>query len=303
MQALFHPDRFAHANLFVADVEESVAFYRDTCGITEVFREPGIKAGFLSNGATHHDVALMQVSAKPLIGKDGTVQNTMAKGRRPGLNHLAFHVNSEAALIAAYRNAGTYGITVEKALDHGMSRSLYVVDPNGVTVEFYVDIVGDWRAYYAEHQNELISARWNPAAEPPAASFAPPDRIDTQVVGAEFGSIEICGATLAVSDLAASRRFYADTAGLEVLAESTETILFGIAGTGAPCLALIVAGQDEPVGLQSLWFLADPASPGFGEKPAEERRVLRDPNGINIAFFPGPRALPNAATRDQCRAA
>ena len=76
-QTLFKPDRFAHANLFVDDVEESVAFYRDICGITEVFREPGIKAGFLSNGATHHDIGLMQVSTKPLIGKDGTVQNTM----------------------------------------------------------------------------------------------------------------------------------------------------------------------------------------------------------------------------------
>src|ERR1700761_2645249 len=130
MQPLFHPDRFAHANLFVADVEESVAFYRDVCGITEVFREPGIKAGFLSNGATHHDVGLMQVSSKPLIGKDGTVQNTMVKGRRPGLNHLAFHVASEAALIDAYRNAAGHGITVEKALDHGMSRSLYLVDPD-----------------------------------------------------------------------------------------------------------------------------------------------------------------------------
>jgi catechol 2,3-dioxygenase len=292
MRPLFHPDRFAHANLFVSDVEESVAFYRDVCGITEVFREPGIKAGFLSNGATHHDVGLMQVSTKPLIGKDGAVQNTMLKGRRPGLNHLAFHVDSEAALIAAYRNAGGQGITVEKALDHGMSRSLYLVDPDNVTVEFYVDTVADWRTYYAEHQNELISARWNPDSEPPAASFVPPGRRDMRVPGAEFAAVEICGATLAVSDLAASRRFYEAIGGLEPLSEDTDTTLLGLQGPGAPCLALVKAKENEPTGLRSLWFLAEAGSPGLA---GDARKAVRDPNGIGITFFAGPEALPKAA--------
>ena len=294
MQPLFHPDRFAHANLFVADVEESVAFYRDVCGITEVFREPGIKAGFLSNGATHHDVGLMQVSTKPLIGKDGTVQNTMLKGRRPGLNHLAFHVPAEATLIEAYRNAAGHGITVEKALDHGMSRSLYLVDPDNVTVEFYVDTVGDWRAYYAEHQNELISARWNPDAEPPATAFARPGRRDTRVSGAEFAAVEICGATLAVSDLAASRRFYETVGGLETLNADSDSTLLGIPGSGAPCLALVNAGDGKPTGLRSLWFLVEAGSPGL---EGSDHKAMQDPNGIGITFFAGSEALPRAGGR------
>jgi catechol 2,3-dioxygenase len=292
MQPLFLPDRFAHANLFVADVEESVAFYRDVCGITEVFREPDIKAGFLSNGATHHDVGLMQVSTKPLIGRDGTVQNTMAKGRRPGLNHLAFHVASEATLIEAYRSAAQHGITVEKSLDHGMSRSLYLIDPDNVTVEFYVDTVADWRTYYAEHQNELISAQWNPDAEPPATAFTPPGRCDTRVPGAEFASVEICGATLAVSDLAASRHFYEAVGGLEALNADSDSALLGIPGSSAPCLALVVAGDGEQAGLRSLWFLAEAGSRGL---EGSDHKAVQDPNGIGITFFAGSDALPRAA--------
>ena len=84
MQPLFHPDRFAHANLFVADVEESVAFYRDVCGITEVFREPGIKAGFLSN-------------ANETVGRDKAVLGMLPAEQ--GLKSLQFAIRIEKGLI------------------------------------------------------------------------------------------------------------------------------------------------------------------------------------------------------------
>jgi len=309
--AMFHPERFAHANLFVADVDVSVDFYRDVCGITEVFREPGVKAGFLSNGATHHDVGLMQVSNAPLIGKDGTVQNTMTRGRVPGLNHLAFRVSSEAALIDAYRNASTFDVKLEKALDHGMARSLYLFDPDQNAVEFYVDTVADWRAFYAENQNQLISAAWNPLEMPPVPEFAAPERVDTRVPDAPLQSMEICGATLIVADIAASRRFYERAAGLHTVAVSNEgVVILALPGTEQPCLALVAAEKGDKIGLHSLWFLVDTDSPVLQRKGTDSRFRLmptkagarcfvRDPNGIVLSFYPGSAALPGAPLRTE----
>ena len=40
-------------------------------GLEECFQEPAIYAGFMSNGNTHHDVGLTQLSEESLIGRDG----------------------------------------------------------------------------------------------------------------------------------------------------------------------------------------------------------------------------------------
>ncbi|MDD3445417.1 MAG: VOC family protein [Zavarzinia sp.] len=301
-QALFRPDRFAHANLYVGDVERSVAFYRDVCGVKEVFREPAIKAGFLGNGATHHDIALMQCADGPLIGRDGTVQNTMARGRSPGLNHIAFHVATEESLIDAFGRAEKLGIKVEKALDHGMSRSLYLFDPDGNAVEFYVDIVADWRRFYDENRDSLITSRWDPSHEPPVAAHEPLPRRDDRVPGASLQPREICGATLIVADPQASLRFYRDVAGLELRQATSDVNLLALPGMAEPCLALVSAMPGERIGLHSLWFLADPDSPALAGT-AGGRTHLRDPDGLALTFHAGTAALPRHADRRDALAA
>src|SRR5688572_20971671 len=93
----FSPRRLAHANLYVRDLEESERFYVDVCGLNVVFREPAIHAIFLSNGSSHHDVAIMEVSRD---AKPGDGERRRAK---PGLNHLGFEMENEKALVDAYR--------------------------------------------------------------------------------------------------------------------------------------------------------------------------------------------------------
>jgi len=308
--SLFQPDRFAHANLFVADVDESVEFYRDVCGINEVFREPGVKAGFLSNGATHHDVGLMQVSDKPLIGKDGKVQNSMERGRKPGLNHIAFHVGSEQSLVDAYRNASEYGIRIEKALDHGISRSLYLFDPDGNAVEFYIDIVHDWRQFYAEHQNELISIHWDPSSQPLAERIEPVLSMDEPVAHAPVHALEICGATLITADLAKAVAFYTKVGGLQLLAQDDieGVALLALPGRDHPSLALCQTGAHaSKVGLHAVWFLARENSPVFVEPSGAatlthklepgKRCSVKDPNDIHLIFYMGEQGLPTRPTR------
>lgn len=313
MSAYFAPDRFAHANLYVADMERSLAFYRDVCGLNEVYREPEISAGFLSNGSSHHDIAVMQVSNRAAVGRDGKVQNTMARGRVPGLNHLAFRMKSEARMVDAYRRARENGVAVERALDHGMSHSIYLLDPDLNGVEFYADVVADWRAFYKSKDHALISARWDPLAAPPLPDIDTPPPVFDHVASAPLHPREILGATLAVKDLSRALDFYTDVAGLTVKAhDSNEGIaLLSIPGAKEACLALVAADDGETAGVRSLWFSLKATSPALaGDGPAGlvrktdsagrlERLSLHDPDGMALLFFIGglPRAPVAAAVQ------
>ncbi len=92
-------------NLFVSDLERSGRFYTNVCGFEEVFREPGISMIFLSNGNSHHDIGLMEVTTGARIGKDGHVQVQPGQGKTPGLNHLGFEMRTEAEMVDAWRRA------------------------------------------------------------------------------------------------------------------------------------------------------------------------------------------------------
>lgn len=311
MSALFTPDRFAHANLYVSDMERSLAFYRDVCGLNEVYREPDINAGFLSNGSSHHDIAVMQVSKRAAVGRDGKVQNSMARGRVPGLNHLAFRMKSEARMVDAYRRAKAAGLAIERTLDHGMSHSIYLLDPDLNGVEFYIDAVSDWRAFYKSKDHALISARWDPLAAPPLPEL--PDAAAPEfdyVASAPFHAREIRGATLAVKDLARATAFYRDVGGLTVqTVDPKENVaLLSVTGAKDACLALVGAQDGMATGLKSVWFSVQPTSPVLaGAGPADmvrkanaygrlDRLDMRDPDGMALLFFVD--ALPKTPTRD-----
>lgn len=310
MPALFAPDRFAHANLYVSDMERSLAFYRDVCGLNEVYREPEINAGFLSNGSSHHDIAVMQVSNRAAVGRDGKVQNTMARGRVPGLNHLAFRMKSEARMVDAYRRARESGVAIERALDHGMSHSVYLLDPDLNGVEFYTDVVADWRGFYASKDHALISARWDPLAAPPLPDSPdiPPPALD-YVAAAPLHPLEIRGATLSVSNLSRALAFYASVVGLDTDAHDPleGVALLSVPGGKESCLALVATRDGETAGLKSLWFALGATSPALnGDGPPEMVREkddvgrlwrlgLRDPDRTALLFFTG--QLPSAPVR------
>lgn len=300
MPALFAPDRFAHANLYVSNMARSIAFYRDVCGLNEVYREPEIKAGFLSNGSSHHDIAVMQVSNRAAVGRDGKVQNTMARGRAPGLNHLAFRMKSEARMVDAYRRAREGGVAIERALDHGMSHSVYLLDPDLNGIEFYTDVVADWRGFYRSKDHALISARWDPLAAPPLPDAAEAPPVFDHVASAPLHPREIRGATLAVADLPRALAFYGDVAGLGVKAHDRAegVALLSVPGGKEACLALVATRGSETTGLKSLWFSLEPTSPALvGGGPdglvretdsgSLARLGLRDPDGTALLFFVG----------------
>lgn len=118
-----------HAVLKVRSLERSAAFYRDLLGLREVARYRG-KMVFFSLGANHHDLALMEVGAQAADADPGAV----------GLYHLAFKVGDtldELRAVKAELEAG--GVEILGMSDHRVSQSLYILDPDGIELEFYVD--------------------------------------------------------------------------------------------------------------------------------------------------------------------
>lgn len=118
-----------HVHLKVADLERSLAFYRDVLGF-EVTQRFGRQAAFLSSGGYHHHLGLNTwESAGGQPPAPGTT----------GLYHVALLFPSEAELADAVRRVLSAGIPLEGAADHGVSEAIYLQDPDGNGVELYWD--------------------------------------------------------------------------------------------------------------------------------------------------------------------
>ncbi len=117
--------RLNHAVLYVRDLDESVAFYRDVLGFDRVMTMPG--AAFLqaSDSDNDHDLGLFQI---------GPAADSPAGRTAVGLYHLAWEVDTLATLREmAARLAGADALV--GATDHGTTKALYGKDPNGLEFE------------------------------------------------------------------------------------------------------------------------------------------------------------------------
>jgi catechol-2,3-dioxygenase len=117
--------RLNHAVLYVSDVERSVAFYREAFGFEIVEEVPGRAAFLRASGSTnHHDLGLFGVGPDAPGPEQGRV----------GLYHLAWQVDRIGDLATAADTLRRLGALVG-ASDHGATKSLYAVDPDGIEFE------------------------------------------------------------------------------------------------------------------------------------------------------------------------
>jgi catechol-2,3-dioxygenase len=121
--------RLNHAVLYVRDVAESVAFYRDVLGFAYIDSGDAIRgAAFLrAPGSTNdHDLGLFQI---------GTGAADSPAGRTSvGLYHLAWEVDTLGDLADLAQRLADAGALVG-ATNHGTTKSLYAKDPNGLEFE------------------------------------------------------------------------------------------------------------------------------------------------------------------------
>ena len=295
----FRPRRLAHANLFVGNYQESTRFYNKVCGFEVVSEAPVYRASFLTNGNTHHDLAL------PEVGGEG-------RRSEPGLNHLGWEMENEAELVAAYQRALDTGVKIDFSVDHVISRGVYATDPDGNRHEFYADMLKDWRKAYSEVD---VSPKWMPGEPPPITehNYDPNPEI-RRVEDAIFHPRRITHATVVAANFDAMLRFYRDVAGLDVVFRGPDDSFAVLSGTGAGHdLALFRALPDQSPGLHHIGFVVDDERDmDEAEERLKKMRIepelrldhdtkrsiyLRSPDGLLLEFY-STRSAPLTTLRD-----
>ena len=125
-----------HVVLRVTDLTRSEAFYSGLLGLEVCarFDDQGMKMTFFTLG-NHHDLAISEVSGEEDRSGD----------QAAGLDHVAFCIgNSMEELKEANGVLASAGVRVNPS-DHDVTRSLYFDDPDGNTIELYVDVSDAWR--------------------------------------------------------------------------------------------------------------------------------------------------------------
>lgn len=134
-----------HLVLYVRNLAQSSAFYRDVLGWRQILPDPTgaaplpFPAAAFSAGRTHHELLLIEV---------GEGAAPIPAGRRVGMYHFGLKVgDSDDELREALARVTEAGVPLAGASDHTITHSLYIHDPDGNEIELYVDVPGvDWKS-------------------------------------------------------------------------------------------------------------------------------------------------------------
>ncbi len=132
-----------HINLKVRDLERSRRFY-ELLGLQETGHRAGML--FFSLGDHHHHLALYEVGPDAPKPARGSV----------GLGHVGFAVESESELSGFRQKLEAAGHSIEATIDHVVSKSMYLRDPDGNMVELAYNLP---RSQWANMENPLAEDR------------------------------------------------------------------------------------------------------------------------------------------------
>ena len=130
-------EQIHHVAYRCRDARETVEFYRQVLGMDLLMamaedRAPSTKAAdpymhvFLDAG-NGNILAFFELANAPPMGRDPNTPDWV--------QHIAFRVRDDAAMMEAKRNAEDRGCAVLGPTDHGVFRSIYFFDPSGNRVE------------------------------------------------------------------------------------------------------------------------------------------------------------------------
>jgi catechol 2,3-dioxygenase len=126
---MIHPKKVGHVVLKARDLAQVEKFYTEVLGFEVVMRLDRPRGVFFSLGDQHHDLAVLEVPPEADAPKDNQV----------GLHHVALQVESFAELKECYRTLQSHNIPIVRAVDHGITKSIYFCDPAGNRLELYCD--------------------------------------------------------------------------------------------------------------------------------------------------------------------
>lgn len=300
LDSYFTPRRLGHVNLWVDDIPTSEHFYSDVCGLKVEFTEPDLVATFLGTGHTPHDLGMIQkTNGVDRYGKDGLLQLPGSIGLHAGLNHLAWELENEADLVAAFRRLQHDGVATDITVDHQVAHSVYMFDPDGNYNEFYCDTVKDWRNVLSGPM-ALITSHWDPLS---AEGFVE-GRYDKEPVlrtnqAAPVRPWRITHAVLETGRVEEMTRFYTEVGGLQVVGRDEGVVYLGASLAGYEHHLVLVpssVARYHHAGFQLADEAAlDAAIDGLNARGVEIARhidlpwkrsiLLRDPDGLYSEWY------------------
>ena len=151
------------------DAKETVEFYRDVLGMefTTAFAEDHVPSTgaydpymhvFLDAGRGNV-LAFFELPEQPTMGRD---ENTPQ-----WVQHIAFEVESVAALEAAKARVEANGLDVLGPTDHGIFKSIYFFDPNGHRLELAANTGSDAELAELRRVAPLMLEEWSRTKKAP----------------------------------------------------------------------------------------------------------------------------------------
>lgn len=133
------PPKLHHATFMTVDVAKMVQWYELVAGMQPIYYAE--HAAWLTNDDANHRIALLRLPGTKI---------PVDKPHTAGLHHTAFEYPNFDLWLDNYIRLRDQGIVPAVNLHHGMTMSMYYVDPDGNGVEIQVDVWGDW----------LVSKEW-----------------------------------------------------------------------------------------------------------------------------------------------
>lgn len=135
-----------HVVLNVHDIEESHHFWTDVIGLKQVGTlRPRPEMGDLpamrfysgnhDGKLTHHDLALVENPSLPPRSKEWDVF-----GGPQAINHIAFAMPDRDSWLKKLAHLQAKGIKFNLRVNHGVTHSVYINDPNGYGVELLYEL-------------------------------------------------------------------------------------------------------------------------------------------------------------------
>ncbi|HEY0943867.1 MAG TPA: VOC family protein [Opitutaceae bacterium] len=256
---------FTEARLHVSSLARAEAFYAGILGLHANRPQPEIMTLRARLGA---DPLLTLIEKPDAVPKPVNV---------PGLFHVALLLPNRAALARVLRRLALARYPLEGMGDHGVSEALYLSDPDSIGLELYADRPRS--VWPRPPGNTQRVAMGTTAVDVDNLLAAAPDG---EAHGLPPGTI-IGHVHLRVADLAATRAFYTEHLGMDVMQDDFPGALFlGADGYHHHFGANTWGGPARPAttpvaGLLSVHArIADLAAP----------RSLTDPDGIQLELIP-----------------
>ena len=143
--------RVGHIGIHVSDADRSIDFYRKVLGLklTGRWGPPDFRRGicFMRIDDKHHDVVLFELSED--AKKAGVAATDSQFRKAPGLDHIAFEIDSREDWLRALEHVRACGVEIvsgpyvhapeggDKFTGGSGSHAFYFLDPDGNRIEIY----------------------------------------------------------------------------------------------------------------------------------------------------------------------